>query len=128
MTIYNITELRKAYKKQAVKWHPDKHASKTDAEKQNAEERFKQMAEAYDVLRYVCIFEVLYYCIVVMCNYIKYTTIVLYLLIMCAVLYYDYMISYILNDNKLTSPSPPITCNKVMKRSEQSMIYMARTD
>ena len=50
-------ELRKAYKKQAVKWHPDKHASKTDAEKENAEERFKQMAEAYDVLRqvYMCV-------------------------------------------------------------------------
>ena len=51
--IYNTPELRKAYKKQAVKWHPDKHATKTDAEKDNAEERFKQMAEAYDVLRYM---------------------------------------------------------------------------
>lgn len=38
-------ELRKAYKKQAVKWHPDKHASKSDEEKQDAEDRFKQMAE-----------------------------------------------------------------------------------
>eukprot|EP00571_Detonula_confervacea_P009412 CAMPEP_0172327092 /NCGR_PEP_ID=MMETSP1058-20130122/58569_1 /TAXON_ID=83371 /ORGANISM="Detonula confervacea, Strain CCMP 353" /LENGTH=353 /DNA_ID=CAMNT_0013044035 /DNA_START=47 /DNA_END=1108 /DNA_ORIENTATION=+ len=43
-------ELRKAYKKMAVKWHPDKHASKTDAQKNEAEEKFKQMAEAYDVL------------------------------------------------------------------------------
>ena len=38
-------ELRKAYKKQAVKWLPDKHASKSDEEKQDAEDRFKQMAE-----------------------------------------------------------------------------------
>ena len=38
-------ELRKAYKKQAVKWHPDKHASKSDEQKQDAENRFKQMAE-----------------------------------------------------------------------------------
>lgn len=43
-------ELRKAYKKGAVKWHPDKHASKSEAEVKEAEERFKQISEAYDVL------------------------------------------------------------------------------
>ena len=43
-------ELRKAYKKMAVKYHPDKHASKSDDERKEAEEKFKKMAEAYDVL------------------------------------------------------------------------------
>ena len=43
-------ELRKAYKKMAVRWHPDKHASKNEAEKKKAEETFKEIAEAYDIL------------------------------------------------------------------------------
>eukprot|EP00579_Thalassiosira_antarctica_P027585 CAMPEP_0202027968 /NCGR_PEP_ID=MMETSP0905-20130828/62804_1 /ASSEMBLY_ACC=CAM_ASM_000554 /TAXON_ID=420261 /ORGANISM="Thalassiosira antarctica, Strain CCMP982" /LENGTH=361 /DNA_ID=CAMNT_0048591627 /DNA_START=40 /DNA_END=1125 /DNA_ORIENTATION=+ len=43
-------ELKKAYKKMAVKWHPDRHVSKTEAEQKEAEEKFKNMAEAYDVL------------------------------------------------------------------------------
>ena len=42
--------LKKAYRKAAVKWHPDKHASKSEAEQKKAEERFKEIAEAYDVL------------------------------------------------------------------------------
>ena len=42
--------LKKAYRKAAVKWHPDKHASKPEAEQKKAEERFKEIAEAYDVL------------------------------------------------------------------------------
>lgn len=43
-------ELKKAYKKAAVKWHPDRHASKSDAEKATATEKFKEIAEAYEVL------------------------------------------------------------------------------
>lgn len=43
-------ELKKAYKKMAVKYHPDKHANKTDDEKKEAEEKFKEGSEAYDVL------------------------------------------------------------------------------
>jgi len=43
-------ELKRAYKKAAVKWHPDKHASKSDAEKQHAESMFKDIAEAYETL------------------------------------------------------------------------------
>ena len=42
--------LKKAYRKAAVKWHPDKHASKPAAEQKAAEEKFKEIAEAYDVL------------------------------------------------------------------------------
>mmetsp|Transcript_29099 Transcript_29099/g.93856 ORF Transcript_29099/g.93856 Transcript_29099/m.93856 type:complete len:358 (-) Transcript_29099:224-1297(-) len=43
-------EIKKAYKKMALKWHPDRHASKSDAEQKKAEEQFKEVAEAFDVL------------------------------------------------------------------------------
>ena len=43
--------LKKAYRKAAVKWHPDKHASKSEAEQKKAEERFKEIAEAFDAAR-----------------------------------------------------------------------------
>lgn len=43
-------EIKKAYRKLAVKWHPDKWSQASDAEKKTAEENFKELAEAYDVL------------------------------------------------------------------------------
>jgi len=39
-------ELKKAYRKMAVKWHPDKNPKN----KEEAEEKFKEIARAYDVL------------------------------------------------------------------------------
>lgn len=39
-------ELKKAYRKAAVKWHPDKNIDK----KELAEKKFKEVAEAYEVL------------------------------------------------------------------------------
>mmetsp|Transcript_20458 Transcript_20458/g.37142 ORF Transcript_20458/g.37142 Transcript_20458/m.37142 type:complete len:367 (+) Transcript_20458:130-1230(+) len=42
--------LKKAYRKGAVKWHPDKWSSKSDEEKKQAEEKFKEISEAYEVL------------------------------------------------------------------------------
>ena len=39
-------EIRKAYKKLAIKWHPDKHVD----DKKEAEEKFKEIAEAYSIL------------------------------------------------------------------------------
>ena len=33
--------LKKAYRKAAVKWHPDKHASKPEAEQKAAEEKYR---------------------------------------------------------------------------------------
>lgn len=38
--------IKKAYRKQALRWHPDKNAER----KEEAEEKFKDVAEAYDVL------------------------------------------------------------------------------
>ena len=44
------TAVKKAYRRAAVKWHPDKWASKPAADQKAAEENFKRVAEAYDAL------------------------------------------------------------------------------
>ena len=43
-------DIKGAYRKAALKWHPDRWVSGTDAEKKTAEERFKEASEAYSVL------------------------------------------------------------------------------
>lgn len=47
----NATEedLKKAYKKLAMKWHPDKNRNKQN----DAESKFKQINEAYEVSTYI---------------------------------------------------------------------------
>lgn len=44
------SEIKSAYRKMAIKYHPDKQTGKSDAEKKEAEEKFKAAAEAYSVL------------------------------------------------------------------------------
>ena len=43
-------DIKGAYRKAALKWHPDRWVSGTDAEKKIAEEKFKEASEAYSVL------------------------------------------------------------------------------
>ncbi len=43
-------EIKKAYRKLAMKYHPDRVATMPDAEKKQAEEKFKELQEAYAVL------------------------------------------------------------------------------
>lgn len=43
-------EIKKAYRKLAIKYHPDRQSSKSDKEKKEAEENFKEATEAYEVL------------------------------------------------------------------------------
>ena len=43
-------EIKSAYRKAALKWHPDKWVNGTDEEKKTADEKFKEASEAYSVL------------------------------------------------------------------------------
>ena len=43
-------EIKSAYRKLALKWHPDRWVSASDEEKKKAEDEFKKVAEAYGVL------------------------------------------------------------------------------
>lgn len=46
----SLTEIRRAYRKQALNWHPDRHAQNPQRRKQ-AEERFKTIGAAYRRLK-----------------------------------------------------------------------------
>jgi len=46
----SAADIKKAYRKIAIKYHPDRQQGKSDAEKKEAEEKFKEAAEAYAVL------------------------------------------------------------------------------
>ena len=43
-------EIKSAYRQLAKKYHPDLYAGKPEAEKKEAEEKFKKISHAYDVL------------------------------------------------------------------------------
>ena len=46
----SVSEIQASYRKLAAKHHPD-HVHGTDAQKREAEEKFKQISEAYSVLK-----------------------------------------------------------------------------
>ena len=43
-------DIKKTYRKLSLKYHPDRQNGKSDAEKKAAEEKFKEITEAYEVL------------------------------------------------------------------------------
>mmetsp|Transcript_22657 Transcript_22657/g.49184 ORF Transcript_22657/g.49184 Transcript_22657/m.49184 type:complete len:544 (-) Transcript_22657:28-1659(-) len=43
-------EIKKAYRKLALKWHPDRHSNSTEKEKEEAEATFRDVNLAYEVL------------------------------------------------------------------------------
>jgi DnaJ homolog subfamily C member 7 len=43
-------DIKKAYKKAALKWHPDRHSRKGEEAKKEAEDKFKQIADAFELL------------------------------------------------------------------------------
>jgi len=43
-------ELKRAYHKMAVQYHPDKYAAKSEADAAEADKKFKEIARAYEVL------------------------------------------------------------------------------
>jgi DnaJ homolog subfamily A member 2 len=43
-------DIKKAYRKAAMKWHPDRWSNKPDTEAKQAENKFKEIGEAYAVL------------------------------------------------------------------------------
>lgn len=43
-------EIKKAFKKLSIKYHPDKHVNDSEEEQKRCEDKFKEINEAYDVL------------------------------------------------------------------------------
>ncbi|TMW59649.1 hypothetical protein Poli38472_004718 [Pythium oligandrum] len=46
----SVKEIKKAYRKQALEWHPDKHADKEESERESINKKFHDIAEAYEIL------------------------------------------------------------------------------
>ena len=44
-------QIKKAYKKAALKWHPDKHQNDDEEGKKQADIMFKDVGEAYEILQ-----------------------------------------------------------------------------
>lgn len=46
----STADIRKAFKKLSIKYHPDKHINDSEEDKKKAEEKFKEINEAYETL------------------------------------------------------------------------------
>eukprot|EP00957_Ditylum_brightwellii_P092150 7015865-Ditylum_brightwellii.AAC.1 len=46
----NSTEIKLAYRKLALKYHPDRQSGKTDGERKIASDRFAEIGTAYSIL------------------------------------------------------------------------------
>lgn len=46
----NEAEIKKGYRKSALKWHPDRHSNSSDEDKSKAEKNFREINLAYEVL------------------------------------------------------------------------------
>lgn len=43
-------EIKTAYKKAALKWHPDRHSASNEEKKKEAENKFKEIGDVYEIL------------------------------------------------------------------------------
>lgn len=43
-------DIKKAYKKAALKWHPDRHSGSSEEKKKEAETKFKEIQAAFELL------------------------------------------------------------------------------
>lgn len=43
-------EIKRAYRKLSIKWHPDKHMNESEEKQKDAEEKFKEVSYAYEIL------------------------------------------------------------------------------
>jgi|AntRauMFilla1563_2_1112583.scaffolds.fasta_scaffold186672_1 DnaJ-class molecular chaperone len=47
----STVEVKAAYRREALKWHPDRHISGGEQQTQLASERFRQVSEAYEAIQ-----------------------------------------------------------------------------
>jgi DnaJ family protein B protein 4 len=45
-----VKEIKNAYRKMAMRWHPDKHTNSSETNKKKAEDTFKEINQAYEIL------------------------------------------------------------------------------
>lgn len=46
----SLREIKKAYRKQALEWHPDKHSDKEESLREEIQKKFHDITEAYEIL------------------------------------------------------------------------------